>query len=685
MAFLNPLFLIGAAAAAIPILVHLVRRTKARRIQFASLMFLRRIEQKTIRRRKLRNILLLALRCLAFLLLALAFARPYFPGRAGLAAAAERSSSVILLDVSYSMRYPGVFERARKEARSIINAASESDPIALALFSTDFELVRPIKPGRAEALALLDQSEAGLGATDYLQAIQAADSILKDEAVTRKRIHVISDFHEAGWNRALPQVRLSKNVELFPVDVGDRKAVNLAVTEVKSEPTIYTQKYAGKVVARLSYSGATPSEATDPVDAVAELKLNDLVVERRPIRLDGVLQKTLEFTGFNVPEGSNRAAIDVTGDGFTFDNRFSFTINRRPQIKVLAIETAARGRSESFFLQQALLAGETNPYGLTIKTVGSVNPSELESYRAIVINDAAALPQGLIASIKQFVERGGGLIIAAARHTEAGEFNNAMQQIAPAALGEVVQARGGYALTSQIRTEHPIFSPFASSGRLAAIRVYSYHRATPGDRASVIAALDDGTPLLIEGKVGMGKALMLTSTLDTSWNDLPLSPMFLPLMRQMLDYLGGRQDAAARTVGQLITAPLDRDATMPSVEKPSGGRYDDAQKTGQGEISFPARETGFYRLKYRDSIEYIAVNLDMREADLSRLNIDDLVASISPENKESAERAAAGGQLTSQEIEARQRIWLPLLISALIVFVAESLISRRIKIAKILG
>ena len=60
MAFLNPFFLLGAMAAALPVLVHLVRRTRATKIQFSSLMFLRRIEQRTIRKRKLRNLALLA-------------------------------------------------------------------------------------------------------------------------------------------------------------------------------------------------------------------------------------------------------------------------------------------------------------------------------------------------------------------------------------------------------------------------------------------------------------------------------------------------------------------------------------------------------------------------------------------------------------------------------------------------
>ena len=100
MAFLNPFFLLGALAATLPVLVHLVRRTRAVRLQFPSLMFLRRIEQKTIRRRRLRNLLLLALRAAALLLLALAFARPYFSGASAASVSSTQSSSVILIDAS---------------------------------------------------------------------------------------------------------------------------------------------------------------------------------------------------------------------------------------------------------------------------------------------------------------------------------------------------------------------------------------------------------------------------------------------------------------------------------------------------------------------------------------------------------------------------------------------------------
>src|SRR5262245_7165047 len=176
MAFLNPLFLFGMLAAAIPVVVHLVRRTRAPRFEFPSLMFIRQIEQKTIRRRKLRNLWLLALRCLALLLLALAFSRPYFAAsNSNLTSAGE--SAVILLDVSYSMRYPGVFERARQAARDVATSAAPRDRFALALLSSNCEVLRQPSEDNAELRALIDQAVPGLGSTDYIQALEAANSL----------------------------------------------------------------------------------------------------------------------------------------------------------------------------------------------------------------------------------------------------------------------------------------------------------------------------------------------------------------------------------------------------------------------------------------------------------------------------------------------------------------------------
>src|ERR1043165_8154886 len=103
MAFLTPAFLAGLAALAIPVLLHLIQRERKRVVEFPSLMFLKRIPYQSVRRRRIRHWLLLAMRLAALALVILAFARPFFR-RAAISADASASARevVVLLDTSYS-------------------------------------------------------------------------------------------------------------------------------------------------------------------------------------------------------------------------------------------------------------------------------------------------------------------------------------------------------------------------------------------------------------------------------------------------------------------------------------------------------------------------------------------------------------------------------------------------------
>src|SRR5215208_720969 len=130
MSFLNPFFLLGLAAVAAPVLAHLVRRTRARRVEFPALYFVRQVPQRTIRRRTLRDLLLLALRCLALLLIVFAFTRPFFEGVEAGAEAQGARLTVVLLDASLSMRHEDHFAEAKRRAEALVGEAQEGERVA---------------------------------------------------------------------------------------------------------------------------------------------------------------------------------------------------------------------------------------------------------------------------------------------------------------------------------------------------------------------------------------------------------------------------------------------------------------------------------------------------------------------------------------------------------------------------
>ncbi len=355
-------------------------------------------------------------------------------------------------------------------------------------------------------------------------------------------------------------------------------------------------------------------------------------------------------------------------------------------MKALIIETAIRGQSESFYLRNALTTGENLPFEVTVKTVGAVSPGELAEYGVILLNDAGGLSAALATQLAKFVEAGGGLVLATGPHTRVDEFNRLLGAVAPAVLNAPVVLKNDFVAMSEIKTDHPIFEVFRQSGRLSATRVFGYFRSTPGEKSSVLARFEDGSPALVESAHGNGKVLLFTSTLDSLWNDLPLTPIYLPLVRQIVRHLGQRDEKSAYLVGQAFTVASAKDGTPPAVDTPSGSRLTEKPQTSLGDLLINPHEIGFYRLRYPGMSEYAGVNPEGKESDLRKLNLEQFVATVTGSASASVkDAAAAAAKITNEEVESRQRVWWLMLIAALLLFVTEAVLARRMRTARIIN
>ena len=104
-----------------------------------------------------------------------------------------------------------------------------------------------------------------------------------------------------------------------------------------------------------------------------------------------------------------------------------------------------------------------------------------------------------------------------------------------------------------------------------------------------------------------------------------------------------------------------------------------------GELIVAAREPGFYRLRYTGNSDYAAVNLDSKESDLTRLEVEGFVAAVTGADPKAGANAAAKERLSIEEIESRQRVWRLLLIAALLLFITEAVLARRMKMARVIN
>lgn len=665
MSFLNPWFLIGALSLVIPVIVHLVRRERARRTPFPSLLFLRQIPQKSVRRRRLRHLLLLAVRCLALLLLVLAFARPFTPELAETGTAERGRNLVIVLDTSYSMQYGDRFDRARREARSVIASAHPEDRIALMTFSEGYELVRPLSEHHEPLLSDLNEIRPTLRATDYGQALRGAEGVLAEAEGRENVIVLISDFQASGWDRTRDPFPL--NGRLIPIDVARDESTNLACTDIGLSPVVYAPKYEESLLVKITnFSDQRQSTRV-------RLWLNGHPIGEHRLELDARARRVVEFTGFALLEGSNRGVIEIDDDALSVDNRFFFVIEKADPLAVLGLESM---RGESFYLEQALAVSRNHPYALLVKPAGRASPADLERANIVILNDVPQMSEAMISRLTRWVERGGGLLVALGRRVTAKTFNRAFARLSPARLEGRVGPNRAFELLAQFDARHPIFAPFAGprSGNFSQVRFYGHIRAAAKEASTVLARLSSGDPLLVEQSLGRGRVVLFTSSLDTSWNDLPLSPMYVPLIHQLLGSLHPVDMRGWYVLGEAIRIPQATSQMPVPVDTPSERRLQPGDGLSPDGTVFVAGEQGFYRLRTDEGERYIAVNVDVRESNLQKLNVEELVTAFGGSSEASTERreAISSSSLTEERPRGRTFEW-PLLVAAIVLFIAEGM------------
>ena len=222
MGFVAPLVLVGLGALAIPVLIHLIQRERKRVVEFPSLMFLRRIPYQSVRRRRVRDWLLLVMRLAALALIVLAFARPFFR-RSELAAAAQNGAreAIILVDTSYSMEYGDRWQKAKSAATDAIRGLAPGDRASLVFFSSGAEVAVRSAADRGRLESSLAAAVTGPGATRYAPALKLAGSLLGESALPRREIILISDFQRRGWEQTpgRDDVKLPERTTLTPVNV----------------------------------------------------------------------------------------------------------------------------------------------------------------------------------------------------------------------------------------------------------------------------------------------------------------------------------------------------------------------------------------------------------------------------------------------------------------------------------
>ncbi len=680
MNFLAPAFLAALSALAIPVAIHLVNRERREVVPFPSLMFLQKISYRSVRRQKLRHLVLLAMRCLAVAIIVAAFARPFFRRSALVSAAAGRREVVVLLDRSYSMAYGDRWARATDAVRQAVSGVGRGDQASLITFDESAEVAAAPGADVRQLTSRLVSLRPGDGGTRYAPALRLAEGILAASTLPRKDLVVISDFQRRGWERP-EEIALPASVHTRAVDVSGRESGDAAVTSVTTTRDSARDRPVLTVVARLT------NTAPAPVSRPVALQLDGREVQRKTVTIPAAGSTQIVFAPAAVPNGIGRGVVQLgpPADAQPKDDAYRFIIAPDAARPVLVIEPANARPDQSLFLSRALALAERPAFHVDVKRSDALTAAQLDG-RALVILDEASFPSGAVgARLRSLVADGSGaglLVVAGA--AAAPPADGRWRAVLPADIGPVIDRNdasraGGGATLATIDYAQPVFERFAAphSGDFSAARFLRYRTLRPHAEGVVSARFDDGSPALVERSVGRGRIAIWASTLDAYWNDLPLQPVFLPFVDQLAKHLGAFENAReAYTVGDV--ADLGRDSAS-ELLAPDGTRRRVAGDSGRSLITL--NEQGFYEIRRAGAAPgagaIIAVNVDPREADLAHMDPKELFAAVAPRNPPAVTR---GGTATGDfaEEERSQTLWWYLLLGAMMLLAAETVMSNRL-------
>jgi hypothetical protein len=673
MQFLTPLFWLGAALIAVPIILHLVRREKSERVPFASLMFFRRIRVPDLRRRQLRHLLLLLLRCLGLLLLAAAFAQPViFKSWADRVNPTRARSVLVLLDRSFSVSQQPGWQNALQLADSRLQSLQGADEGMLVQFGESAHVLT----GWEREPALLRQVlqtrvTSSFEGTSYSEALRVAAEQFRDARHEKREIVLITDLQRSGMDFAAGW-KLPGGISLEVEQVSPVSS-NLFIEEVTLQREVYGKMYPHPITVRI---GSSPPQA---MTGRASLSIDGRVMAAKDFQLAVTGIGSVVFEEFELPEGGVRGEIRVEpGDALPHDNIFSFVIEQRSPRTLLLVTDRSRPNS-AFYLGTALKAGENQPF--VIETTHSLDLARLDprTTPAVIVNDFPQ-PEGS-AGLEAYLEKGGGVLIVLGNGIRPEAYNRAWGKLMPAELTERKFLRAQNKIFTSItdaQWEHPLFSVFAGVHRpsLVGAQFYSYWDLQPTEDASILARFDEGDPALLERRLEKGRLLLFASSLDPVWTDFPLRNSYLPFLHQAIQYISqDRTTPAAYRVSQLL--PVDETASAGSwnLLDPSGRR---ALALGEEIPEYIRLETpGHYEIRSNRESRWIAVNCLPQESNLETVRKEEfLAASVSGQWQATGGRVQTGGDSVVLQTQWQPVWWLFLILAAL-VFGLESLVANR--------
>ena len=702
MSFLNPLLLFAALGVALPILAHLLNRNKVKRTDWAAMQFLNRSVRIRSRQLRLKDFILLCVRCLAILLLVAALAKPFMEdaGEVPSGIGESRAGVVIALDASYSMAHSDGtatrFERSIEKIGMITENIHPGDPVCLVLLGAEQRMLAHNVAFDAEKFdELLSSERVSPESLDLDSVPKTLKALAESMEAPQKQIFLVTDMQASDWEKqpawlgaAFENLAESASTTIVPVLGGSD---NLAMTGLELVSGVLREG----TVAR--YRATVRNCGPNPVQNVMVKGLTDgITVDNKtiPMIAPGSSESVSLFINFR-NAGPVRISAELEQDALLEDNTRRTVAIIRDKVSVLNVEGESGGFSS--FIAAALRArgGDSGQENFSVQSVSWIDlPSQdLANFDVVILQNVPDITPEQALAFESYVRAGNGLIWFAGDNIDAAAWNkrSALDGVSllPAVIEQTVSTSDALGVGRPLDPtvpDHPVCRPLRSlpEDLLSETRLRKILQVKPAASSSTILSLaGTAAPVLLEHSVGRGQVFMFTTSADFAWNNMAVTPVFPMVLQQMVTYLTAREFETSRQVGDSLSLSYveQPDASEAVFDAPSGDTIAVPVLEHRNQyvaLLDNARESGFYlaRVSLQSPGVPVAVNVDTAESNVGSQSAAEVAQRFEETDIVVAQSDTELLDAVGQSQTGRS-FWFPLLLSVLGLLVIETLLAGR--------
>ncbi|MDP6794493.1 MAG: BatA domain-containing protein [Verrucomicrobiota bacterium] len=686
MSFLTPLYLLGALGLAIPIILHLLHDRPKNKQEFGSLMFLDKTKPPVDRKRRPTHLLLLLLRCLALLLLAFVFARPFVTvDDPADAARRDRQWITVLLDRSASMQRADLWAQAKAGVQTTLGQLGPGDRFTLIAYDDSTELLAEVQSwlgssSGAEVNAQLERlAKPGFGGSNLGQALvlagelidgdePGADELEADEQpLARREIIVISDLQKGSRLDDMQGYEWPTGIKVRLEQIGEDDQGNAGIEQVASR----SPWAAVEAVPSFRISNSA-NGIGDELEFLAHTTAGETLSQK--VHVPPGRSRVIELPGEWAGKSVERLAI--RGDAAEFDNQFHFAQNRQQTVRIVYVGEDKPNNAEGTLFYLASAFHQSSTLDFQVEAVSGKSTGPLPEADLFVIGDAVDDP--LAQALDQAI--GGGATVLMIVQSP-GQTANLGQWLG--ADGVVIRdiASSDYALLQSLKLDHPVLAVFRDARFSDFTNLHFWkHRELqnlPDEGIDVLARFDSGAPAWLAARRGDGRLLVMNSGWTPVDSQLALSTKFIPLLYSILQpVLEGKTQSRQFVVGSEVDVTRFNNGQVGgdvTVIPPGDG----ATAISVDKFFTPATP-GLHTAKGSDWSETFAVNLTVAESRTEPIVMDQFKKLGLPMTDPVASPGEISAAVAAEKTEAHRREYWQWALAAVLLFVTlETVLAAR--------